>query len=182
MPFLPLGPAGDTFAGALGVTMAAVLVGGPLALRWQRNRHHFILAQAALAKGITRFPKGPPFWLLSLRQGITALTLGVGLLIVGSVACGLTWRIDPPAVATGPMATTSPAGVAFAPETPPPRPGHDAPPGPNLAVEEWHRLQEINSLGLMMVGSGFILSLLGVMRIAFAATERRYWRDEEQVP
>jgi hypothetical protein len=183
MPFLPLGPAADTFAGAFGVTMAVLLIGGPLVLRWQRNSHQFKLAQAAIASGVTRFPKGPPFWLLSLRQGITALTLGVALLIVGSIAFGLTCRIDVPAPAApaGPPATTLPDRIARAADAAP-RPGRESPPQPNLPVEEWHRLKTINTLGLMTLGSGFVLALLGVMRIAFAATERRHARDEEPIP
>jgi hypothetical protein len=34
----------------------------------------------------------------------------------------------------------------------------------------------------MSIACGFVLSLLGVVRIAFAGTERRHGRDEDVTP
>jgi hypothetical protein len=185
MPLLPLGPAGDAFAGVFGGVAAAFLIGGPILLRWQRNRHQFALAQAALAQGVTHFPKGPPFWLLSLRQGISALTLGIGLLVVGGTGAWLTWNIESPAiistqpVTSNPTAATMPLSLPTPADVEPLGPGRSAPPQPNPAMEEWHRLKAINTLSLMSVSTGFVLALLGIVRIAFAKTERHHDREDE---
>ena len=190
MPFFHLGPTGDAFAGVFGGTAAVLLVGGPMLLRWQRNRQQFLLTQSALAQGVTRFPKGPPFWLLSLRQGIVTLTLGIGLFVVGGAASWPTWTIEPPSFATTqptamtlPNQATMPSGVMPAPalEPVPAGPGRLGPPLPNPALEEWHRMKSINSLGLMSLATGFVLTLLGIARIGFARTERRHEPDDESL-
>lgn len=191
MPLFHLGPAGDAFAGVFGGTAAVLLLGGPLLLRWQRNRQQFLLAQAALAQGVTRFPKGPPFWLMSLRQGITTLTLGLALLVIGGVASWLTWSATLPAitatsqsltVTTQPSQIASPSGLPAQEIEPVGRgPARLGPPAPNPQREEWHRIKSINSLGLMALATSFVLTLLGIVRIAFAGTERRYERDENAI-
>ena len=57
---------------SLGIA-AVLLVFGWVLLRWQQDRQGFALLQTALEKGITQFPNAPPFWLVSLRQGLTML-------------------------------------------------------------------------------------------------------------
>ena len=69
------GPAGDAFAAAAGVAAAVLLLGGPIALRAQRQRHQFLLTRAALEHGVTQLPPGPPAWLQSARTGWVLLTL-----------------------------------------------------------------------------------------------------------
>ncbi len=81
---LPLAAAPELLAGSFGATAALVLVGGAVLLRWQKNRQQYAYMQAALEKGITQFPGSQPFWLLSLRQGVTVLSLGLALMLVGT--------------------------------------------------------------------------------------------------
>lgn len=175
---LHLGPAGDAFAGVFGGTAALLLVGGPVLLRWQRNRQQFALAQAALSQGITRFPAGPPCWLLSLRQGLTILTLGVALLGIGGVGCWFTGSVQTPTFATTPGSSVTPRTQAGAIESNVNLPMRPSPPAPNPALEEWHRLQSINTLGIMAVAAGVVLTLLGLVRVIFARTERRHFNEE----
>jgi len=75
----------DFLGGSLGIA-AILLVGGWIALRWQQDRNRFRLMQTALEKGITRFPDSPPYWLVSMRQGLTMLAVGVSLTLVGGGA------------------------------------------------------------------------------------------------
>lgn len=75
----------DTAIAAFAITAAILLVGGAILLRYQRDRYHFLLMQAALAHGITAFPGTPPGWLVSLRVGSLALVLGLGLVATGTV-------------------------------------------------------------------------------------------------
>lgn len=105
MPF-HFGPAGDLFAGAFGVAAAVLLIGGAFLLRWQRNRQQFVLAKTALDAGVTRFASGPPTWLMSMRQGLTTLTLGVSLLVLGGMAYGLTRNAPLPPVTVTQVITT----------------------------------------------------------------------------
>ena len=86
----------ESALGVLAVLVALLLVGGSVVLRWQRNRQQFLLMQTALKEGLQRFPAGPPFWLLSLRQGVMTLTIGVGLLGVGTAAWMLAQGVEPP--------------------------------------------------------------------------------------
>jgi hypothetical protein len=163
----PLATPVDVFAGVLGATAALLLVGGSMFLRGQGNRQRFLLMQAALEKGITSFPGQPPFWLLSLRQGITTITLGIALMIVGAGA----WTIG--------HSVEQPTDI-IAHEPPPPPvpqdagPGQHHPPPRNPIVERWLRAQMEETIGQVSVGCGIILLLLGIARTGFARTERRY--------
>jgi len=128
--------------------------------------------QAAVERGITEFPNAPPNWLISLRQGVAILALGVGLLIVGGVAYALTQGIQPP---EPPSAQSIVAGSQMeAAESQ--APGHERPkpPGPNPAMERWHHAQNQESVGLATMGCGLIVILLGVVRTVFARIERKY--------
>ena len=185
MPILHLGPAGDAFAGAFGGVAALLLLGGPMLLRWQRNRQQFVLAQAALAQGVTQFPKGPPFWLMSLRQGIMAFTVGAALLIIGAIATWMTSGLVVPPVSATPTVVVKPidapppvASTRAIAEPAAPVPAHAGGPLPNPALDEWRRLKTINSLGLMSLAAGFLLALLGSVRIVFARTERLHYHEE----
>src|SRR5260370_34587421 len=102
-------PLAEILGDSLGIA-AVLLVGGWLAIRWQQDRHRFQLMRTALEKGITRFPDAPPFWLLSMRQGVTMLALGVALALVGG---GAFW---------GGRQTPMPAAgsLQFQPRPPPP--------------------------------------------------------------
>jgi hypothetical protein len=68
------------------IAVALVLAMGWICILWRRDAQRFRLMQLALEKGVTRFPNTPPFWLLSLRQGVTVLALGVALCGVGGGA------------------------------------------------------------------------------------------------
>lgn len=99
MPQIP-GHLAEFLGNSLGVA-AVLLVGGWLALRWQQDRHRFQLMQTALEKGITRFPDAPPFWLLSMRQGVTMLATGIALAAVGGGAFWLGRQAPMPATSVG---------------------------------------------------------------------------------
>jgi len=216
----PLGTAGEVFAALFGVTAAVLLVGGWVALRWQRDRHQFTLAQRALERGVNAFPGGPPFWLVSLRQGLMVLTLGVGLIVVGWLAVAMAGNPEPPPAAFMPAQPPRPVEPLDEPGPPPrdfprdarpePRPdrrpagepgrlgdpGRPGDPGrrgqkgtgqpgmplPNPVIERWHRTQDQRAVGLIAVGSGIILILLGVVRTAFAAVERKYSDPDDSPP
>jgi hypothetical protein len=192
----------DTAVAAFAVTAAALLVGGGIVLRYQRDRYHFLLTQAALEKGITSFGDAVPPWLVSLRIGALALVLGIGLIGAGVAFYRTARWIEEPAIGRQPSprdATPSPAAAPAAdrapaandpdaPPAPPPqgRPRADdnrrplpppppSPPQPETpAMQRWHRVQTQRTIGLVCVCTGVILSLLGVVRIAFARVERRY--------
>jgi hypothetical protein len=154
----------------LGSPVDVFMIGGTLFLRGQRNRQQFILMQAALEKGITSFPGQAPFWLISLRQGVITITLGIALLIVGAGAWGIGHSVQQPT-----------AILANEPLPPPPQPA-DGPPGEwrrpppprNPIVQQWLRAQMEETLGQIAVGCGIILLLVGIARTGFAGTERRY--------
>jgi hypothetical protein len=166
----------DVFAGALGATAALLLIGGALYLRGQRNRQQFILMQTALEKGITSFPGQPPFWLLSLRQGVTTITLGIALIIVGAGAWAIGHSVEQPTAIINkePPPPQMDGPREGPPEGPQQGPEGRRPPPRNPIVEQWLRAQMEETLGQIAVGCGVILLLLGIARTGFARTERRY--------
>jgi hypothetical protein len=193
MPYIS-GQVADFLGGSLGIA-AILLVAGWLALRWQQDRHRFRLMQTALEKGITRFPDSPPYWLVSMRQGLTMLALGIALAAVGGGAFWLGKQTPMPDMAkifTGPQ--------QFGPEDAPDRrpvPRRDdeysadgpdrrpdrrpEPPGPgrrppvmNPEMERWHQAQAQQTVGLVSAGIGVILLFVGVIRVVFAQAERQY--------
>ncbi len=200
MPQPPPGSFLDIFAGALGVAAAALLVGGWFLLRWQQGRHQFQITKALIDRGITRLSGGPPFWLLSMRSGLSVLVLGLGLTGVGAAPWWLGSRVEMPAVASSPPPQQIPSDVppdrgrpdrrteprpgpreegrplqpdddrpyGFSSQPPPRR----QPPAPNPAMEQWHRAQAQETVGMILVGSGIVLVLLGLFRVAFATVER----------
>ncbi len=116
----PLAVADEFVIGAF-VAAAALVVIGWLLLQAQRNRQQFQLMREALERGISRFPfpAGPPYWLVSLRQGVMTLTLGVALAGVGAASYVMGSGVAMPAP------TTRPAFGEFqgSPQGPPQRPG-----------------------------------------------------------
>jgi hypothetical protein len=178
----------DIAAGAFGITSAIVLAGGIILLRYQRDRYQFQLLHAALDKGITSLPNSVPAWLLSLRQGVLTLVLGLGL--VGSGAAlhfAARHILEIPASATmpdraprpprngppdahfpGPPGPPAPPGAPGGPQDP------DRPPPPSPEMQRWHRIETQRLTGLIALCCGIILALLGLVRIAFARTERKY--------
>src|SRR5689334_8768765 len=96
-PFLAIGgPAGEAFAAAAGVTAALLLLGGPMLLRFQRQRQQFLLAKGGLERGLTPVSNDPPVWLQSMRTGVMTLTLGVSLFVAGAIACAMVARMHLP--------------------------------------------------------------------------------------
>ncbi len=97
MQIYPMAEIADSLAVGFGVAAAVLLVGGSLLLRWQRARLRFALAKIALEKGTPLFPGAPPLWLMSLRQGIMLIALGIGLMAIGAVAVADAKKVpDPP--------------------------------------------------------------------------------------
>jgi hypothetical protein len=176
MPHPILATIGDALAGGFGATAALLLIGGGVLLRWQRARYHFTLAQSALDKGLSPATAGPPAWLVSLRQSVLVLATGVGLMIAGGAVAAWASNVPPPP-ANSP--TTAPAVVVEEPPSPPGPGGPERrppqpPPRPDPAREQWDRAQDAFALALAGLASGGILSLLGVVRIAFVVVERRH--------
>lgn len=186
----------EIFAAALGIAAAALLVGSSFLLRWQRNRQRFELTRLALENGATQFPKGPPFWLVSLREALSTLALGLGLLAVGAISYGMGSRVPAPTqaqiLATQPQRPPEneeppgrrpppPARPTRGPEEDgPPRPEdrRPLPPVPNPVLEQWHRGQAMQNVGLIAMGCGGVLTLLGIVRAGFARVEREYAGDD----
>jgi hypothetical protein len=176
----------DIAAGAFGITAAIVLSGGMILLRYQRDRYQFQLLHAALEKGITALPGAAPPWLLSLRQGVLTLVLGLGLIGSGAALHFAAGAIkDLPANATMPGAQPPPRDFRPPPRDGPPggRPvgppnggpqDPDRPPPPSPQMQRWHRIETQRLTGLIAICSGVILTLLGLVRIAFSRTERKY--------
>jgi len=236
---LPAGPPHSGLSLLLGIASVLLVVGWTLS-RFHRDRLRFALMKAALEKGVTRFPGMPPYWLVSLRQGITLVALGVGLATVGA---GAWWMVR-----NVPLPTPHAAAVDLPPlpepqdrpDARPPRPdpedshprqgpdrngprhedanrddprrnggpggpqdrpedfgppethgsngrlahvagehgqGHPGRPAPmplDPALEHWHEAQAQQTVGLVSAGTGFILILLGIVRMAFAKIEQRY--------
>jgi hypothetical protein len=173
----------EVAAGSFGVAAALLLVGGSILLRYQRDRHHFILTQAALEKGLTALPNGLPVWVVSLRQGILVMVLGIGLLAAGAGTCILATTLPgPPAAATRPVRL--PPGydnVTAQPQPAPARPDGPAGPPPegphfmpNPEMDHWQRMQNIQLGGVVTLAVGGIVFLLGLVRILFAGAEKKY--------
>ena len=86
----------EIVAAAFGASAAVLLVGSSFFLRWQRNRQRFELTRLAMENGATNFPKGPPHWLVSLREAVTTIALGIGLLIAGGASYWMGVHTPPP--------------------------------------------------------------------------------------
>jgi len=181
----------DFLGGSLGIA-AILLVGGWIALRWQQDRQRFRLMQTALDKGITRFPDAPPYWLISMRQALTMLALGVALAVVGGGAFWLGHQTPMPAMNA--VLTAPPFGADDGPDRrPAPRFEEDRddasgvdrrpdrrpepprrPPIMNPQIERWHQAQAEQTAGVFSIGIGIILLFVGVIRVLFAQAERQY--------
>jgi hypothetical protein len=152
------------------ISAAAILVGGTILLRFQRDRHHFLLAHMALERGITTFPGAIPGWLLSLRVGVLTLVLGLGL-----ASSGIFFYQTAGDLQDSPIAAPAPR-VPPATTVDRPRPAGDtesnAPHAPPPPV--WHRIQNQRIASLVTFCVGVILVLLGLVRILFARAERFY--------
>ena len=110
-----------------------MLVGGWVFLRWQRSRQQYAITRALIERGITRLPDGPPFWLLSLRNGMNVLMVGIGLLGVGCGAWALGSRVEMPANVSGFNNST-----VHQPSMDRPGPPMEEPPGPpDGPPEDW---------------------------------------------
>jgi hypothetical protein len=189
-----LATVGEVFFGILGGALALLIIGGGLLLMWQRMRLGHRLMQSAIERGITSFPGVPPVWLISMRQGVTTLALGVALAGFGAVVFGAADRVPMPA--NGP-AMTQPAAMEDQPgdRMPPPPDGPDShddmrpmrdhpmdmgpgrrlgPPRMNPAMENWHRAEDRKAVSTIAMGGGFILILLGMVRFLFSFAERKY--------
>ena len=232
----------DAFAAGFGATAAVALIGGAVLLRWQRNRLQFNLMQTAIERGVPPLQGAPPLWLVSLRQGVMILVLGIGLTVIGAVSHHTANEVAMPAFSATtqpgmfggamgfrpqrPMDNAGPDGPEDGPPDGPPgygrgpafRPGQNGPPGRfgggpgggpggalggpqggfqiggppegqggpprgggNPAMERWHRAQDQKAVATVAMGSGFILALLGLVRVLFAYTERRYAGDAKGV-
>jgi hypothetical protein len=172
MPHLS-GPLAEFLGNSLGIAVV-MLVAGWLAIRWQQDRQRFHLMKTALEKGITRFPDVPPFWMVSLRQGLTMLSLGIALTVVGGGASWMGRQVPMPDAASLQLQPDPrPArGPDDRPE--PPGPGRRPVPAPNPALERWHQAQAEQTAGLVSIGVGVILVFVGVVRVVFAQAERQY--------
>jgi hypothetical protein len=91
------GPPADGLSIGLGVA-AVVLVAGWVLTRWHRDQMRFTLMRTALERGVTRFPGIPPYWIVSLRQGVTLVALGIGLGVVGAAAWWMVRGVEMPTV------------------------------------------------------------------------------------
>jgi hypothetical protein len=113
------------------------------------------------------------------------LVLGVGVFIVGGGLHQASENVPMPTAAELAQMTPRPQ--------PPEMGDNDRPPGPPMrgpeehrfdhqpphanespAVEQWHRAQDQKALGNLAMASGFILVLLGFVRVVFAFAERKY--------
>jgi hypothetical protein len=189
--------------GSFGVAAAILLVGGWVLLRYQRDRQHFQLMQAALDRGVTSMPGMVAGWVVSLRQGFLALMLGLGLVGAGLALDRTADRIEPAPVLPTTTAPARPMDDRPFPPPPgpmgrreggdpmrdgppgmrdgPPRDGQrmgmpDGPPPPrwNPAMERWQSVKTQKQAGLVTMCAGGILALLGLVRIAFSRLERKY--------
>jgi hypothetical protein len=123
-------PLAEFLGNSLGIA-AVLLVAGWLAIRWQQDRQRFQLMQTALEKGITRFPDAPPFWLVSMRQALTMLALGVSLVLVGGGALWVGRQTPMPSTANLQFHSEPRPDQDFAPNSPPDSRSPDARPRDN---------------------------------------------------
>ena len=166
-------PVADLLGGGIGIA-AVALVAGWVFLTWQRDRHRFVLMQTALEKGINRFPDAPPFWLVSLRQGLTMAALGMALLAVGAGAYWLGHSATPP--------TAEVISQSWQMQPPPPQLDRGGPPRPPVqspTMEKWHEAQVEVTLGLGSAAIGIILTFVGIVRVVFAQAERQYFIEQQ---
>lgn len=165
----------DEFAVGFGVTAAVLAVGGLILLRFQRNRHQYALMHAALEKGVS-FMSQQPAWLVSLRQGLLTLTLGLALCGVGAVAWAMANPVDLPN-----LSTTRPSADYLIAPKPRDEEGKLKPEGRLYAIvkSEWERAQTQRTVGMALVGSGVVLVLLGAVRMAFARAEKAVIEQSE---
>lgn len=190
MPLPMLGAAMHTAATGLAIA-AGAFIAGTMLLRWYRMRQEFLLLRLALEKGIAPLPPSQPQWLISLRQGVMILTLGVGIALAGAIGWKLASDVDRPVVSS---AMTIPDSEILPPEPPvaePPGPGRGgaregrprppAPRPPDPAFDEWRRAQDQLSACMAMTAGGVILILLGIARLAFVPAERRFSDQIEKV-
>jgi len=182
------------------ITVAAIIAFA--LITWQRDQSRFTLARMALERGLGGVPGMVPPWVISLRNGLSTLTLGIALIVVGLVALGIARKVHPPAeaaviaVAPATAPATEPVALPMPPEPPAPaqppapqehapdaRPPHaphpPRPPGPPLAppspaMEQWRTAQERETMGLVSLAVGFILTLLGLVRVLVSRVEKRY--------
>jgi hypothetical protein len=182
----------EALAAGFGTAVALVVLGTFL-LRWYRMRQEFALMKVALEKGMTpQFMPTQPQWLISLRQGVMIIALGVGLTVIGAIGWNIASKVQRPGAGAPGLADApvpSAAIDAMAPvadRDPPPGPGarggedrarpkppRPAPPPRDPAMEAWDRARDQINVCMAMVGSGIILMLLGVVRITFVPAERR---------
>ncbi|MGN6369660.1 MAG: hypothetical protein ACTHN5_15480 [Phycisphaerae bacterium] len=182
---MPPGMIWEILIGSFGTAGAILLIGGAIYLRLQRDRQQFQLLQTALEKGITAMPGTIPGWMLSLRQGVLALLLGLGIASTGIALHATASSIaEPPAAAF-----QRPADLDDRPPPPPRvdgRPQRDDRPPPrppqNPAMDRWHRVESQKLIGLVALCSGAILAALGLVRIAFSRLERRYTESTAAPP
>lgn len=149
--------------GCFGVAAAILLIGGSVMLRAQQNRHRFELAKKSLETGHP-LPPAEPLWKGLHRQAQSILAVGLGLLIVGSVAWISGTGVERPAQ----MEFATPATKELSNPFGPPRP-----PKPTPEAELWQRAQMRQAIGQSAMGCGVILTLLGLSRRSAAKTERQ---------
>jgi len=203
MPLMTLAIIQDALAGGFGIAAAVLLIGGGVALRWQRNRLHYALMQSALDKGVDLSAAAPPAWLISLRQGVSTFAIGIGLLVAATVVHRWSQTVPMPAVSEfdpqqqrdmngppgGEFLPPGPNGPEDGPPDGPPRRGNmmpnqrpgaplagqpGRPPRANPAMERWHRAQDQIAVARAAGAAGLVLVLLGAVRIIFSFAEKRY--------
>ena len=179
-----LATAMQAFAVGIGIAVVATFL-----LRWYRMRQEFILMRLALERGLNPQLIPPqPQWLISLRQGLMIIALGVGLLTAGAIGWSMAAKVqrpqqidllNNPTSALGAIIPDAlldpgpPGGRGAGPEGQrPPRPPE--PPRRDPQKEAWDRAQNQISVCMAMVGAGGILILLGLIRLILVPLERRY--------
>jgi hypothetical protein len=165
-------------------------------ISWQRDRERFILARMAIEKGLGAVPGMPAPWIRSLRSALSILIVGIGLMIVGGAAWGLARGGQSPEAAlvaadaelASQGSTTRPTPMPMMQPPPPPPhrgPGESEPPPPppvfSPAFERWHQAREREkqqTVGLECAAAGFVLTLLGLVRLGVAKAESQYTQEE----